>query len=507
MKNIKKDNSGFTLVELLIAIVIIAIVMIPMYSNFRESTYLNGRAKAAMDATNMASNIMEGLSAYAPDEIILGFYSVDDRHVSNNALPELNILPNEVQLSGGYGDLKNVSITTDADGNVTASQAEINLNTKTMTSGGSGYSYANALFAETLNGAAAPERSAEYLKVKKSANDKYYFYIEGAKQARGTYDVIIEMDASADSGYSGDLNGDGVIDTSASESERYNDYEAAEITSMNPLFDGVYTDSSNGRDEAAAHFVSKFNIQWAHIVAEDLYPYLIRTLTITIERDINNFAVIRATETYSINKAAGGVQMPVSGCWVDLNTCFDGPNSYVPSSGVTIFDGSVYKQEPRDIYIYYIPNYKSTTTSVLDNFEINNVDDIPVNVHMVRLKTNETTEALESTYRSSLKITDDATDGYQTQIYSNLRDNILKNNADNQTNRNDFTRCRVTINGVAVMSATTAYQEMVHENGGVKTEVKDRLYSVRIFVYKEGAAADGFKRDDLITTFDGSSSQ
>lgn len=507
MKNIKKDNSGFTLVELLIAIVIIAIVMIPMYSNFRESTYLNGKAKAAMDATNMASNIMEGLSAYAPDEIILGFYSVDERHISNNALPELNILPNEVELTGGYGDLKNVSITMDADGNVTDSQAEINLNTHTLADGGSGYSYAGALFAETLTGAAAPERSAEYLKVKKPTNDKYYFYIEGAKQARGTYDLIVELDASADSGYSGDLNNDGIIDTSAGESERYNDYEAAEITSMNPLFDGVYTDASNGRGEAAAHFVSKFNVSWSHIVAEDLYPYLIRTLTIKMERDANNFAVISATETYSINKSAGWVSTPVTNQWIDLNSCFDGPNSYVPSSGVTIFDGSVYKQEPRDIYIYYIPNYKSTATSVLDNFEIDNVENIPVNVHMVRLKTDETTDALETTYRSSLKITDDATDGYQTQIYSNLRDNILKNNADNQTNRNDFTRCRVMINGTTIMSATAPYQEMVHENGGVKTEVKDRLYGVRIYVYEEGAAANGFSREDLITTFDGSSAQ
>ena len=36
MKKIKKDNSGFTLVELLIAMAIIAIVLTPLYSNFRQ---------------------------------------------------------------------------------------------------------------------------------------------------------------------------------------------------------------------------------------------------------------------------------------------------------------------------------------------------------------------------------------------------------------------------------------------------------------------------------------
>ena len=37
MKDIKRDNSGFSLVELLIAMVIIAIVLTPLYSNFSRN--------------------------------------------------------------------------------------------------------------------------------------------------------------------------------------------------------------------------------------------------------------------------------------------------------------------------------------------------------------------------------------------------------------------------------------------------------------------------------------
>ena len=509
MKKIKKDNSGFTLVELLIAIVIIAIVMIPMYSNFRQSTYLNGKAKSAMDATNMASNIMEGLNAYAPDEIILGFYSVDKRTVSNNALSGLNILPNEVTFpsgsTGGYGDLKNVAITTDADGNVTSSYAEINLDTRAMTAGGSGYSYAGALYAETLNGSDAPERDAEYLKVKKSADDKYYFYIQNAQQARGTYDLIVELDASASSGYSGDINNDGIIDTGSGETERYNDYESAELTSINPLFDGVYTDSANALKEAEAFFFTKYTGSGS-LKTGDLYPYLERTCAVTVMRDTNNFAKVICTNYYKIRND-GWVNLPVSGTHVNLGADFGSAGLSHTLSDVVVFDGSVYKQEPRDIYIYYMPNYNSKSGKLLDHFSVANVSNIPVNIHIVRLKTDETTTALEQNYCSELTITDDASDGYQTQIYSNLRDDITKSNADNQTNRNNFLRCRVTINGVSIASATPAYQEIVHENGGVKTEVTDRLYGLKIYVYKEGAAANGFSRDDLITTFDGSSSQ
>ena len=491
MKQIKKDNRGFTLVELLIAVVVIAIVMIPLYSNFRQSTYLNSKAKAAMDATNMASNIMEGLSAYSAEEIILGFYSVDPRSISDNTLPKLGIVPNEVEITGSYGDV------LAAGDNRTKS-----FNSSLLPTDGSTCDYSSALYAEPLNPSTTiTSPSVENLKVKKSSSDKYYFYIEGAKQARGTYDVLVEMDASKDSKYSGDENRNGIIDNG--EVERYNDYESAQLTSVNPLFDGVYTEGASQRANAAAAFITHRKDTSKILYESDLYPYLNRKLTVTVSKDANDFIHITGQTTFSImNKQP----VTLNGArYDDLKNSFDIAEYNLPD--VTIFDGSVYKQAPRNVYLYYEGNYESVHDHVIDNFIVVNAADVDVNFHIMRLKTSETTSALESNYRSSLAVIDDHIDGFQTRIFSNLRDDLTKSNADNKTNRENMDRCAVTINGAGKGTKDSDYNTVISDNGGVEKEVFDRLYKVTMYVYEEGAAAAGFPADQLITKFDGSSAQ
>ncbi len=496
MKQIKKDNRGFTLVELLIAVVVIAIVMTPLYSNFRQSTYLNSKAKAAMDATNMASNIMEGLSAYSAEEIILGFYSVDPRSISDNTLPKLGIVPNEVEITGSYGDV------LAAGDNRTKS-----FNSSLLPTDGSTCDYSSALYAEPLNPSTTiTSPSVENLKVKKSSSDKYYFYIEGAKQARGTYDVLVEMDASKDSKYSGDENRNGIIDNG--EVERYNDYESAQLTSVNPLFDGVYTEGASQRANAAATFISHSRTWNQHSYAfkpSDLSSSLKRTLTINITKDAQGYVHITGREEYSIDNVNGGSRVGDFTIQEGLQYYFD--MTTCTMSEVTIFDGSVYKQDPRNIYVYYEGNYESTRDHCRDNFIVVNAADVDVNFHIMRLKTSETTAALEANYQSSLAVIDDHIDGFQTRIFSNLRDDLTKSNADNKTNRENMDRCAVTINGAGKGTKDSDYNTVISDNGGVEKEVFDRLYKVTMYVYKEGAAAAGFPADQLITKFDGSSAQ
>jgi len=64
-----KNNGGFTLVELIIAVAILAIVITPLISNFIQSSRLNLKGRKYLNEMNLAQDIMEGLSGYTADEI------------------------------------------------------------------------------------------------------------------------------------------------------------------------------------------------------------------------------------------------------------------------------------------------------------------------------------------------------------------------------------------------------------------------------------------------------
>ena len=62
-------NAGFSLVELLIAVTILAIIVIPLLHMFVTTSRLNGKAKQKQRATTVAQNLIEGMKAYDINEL------------------------------------------------------------------------------------------------------------------------------------------------------------------------------------------------------------------------------------------------------------------------------------------------------------------------------------------------------------------------------------------------------------------------------------------------------
>ena len=62
-------NAGFSLLELLIAVTILAIITIPMLHMFVTSARINGKSRITLRATVLAQDIVEGLKAYHVEEI------------------------------------------------------------------------------------------------------------------------------------------------------------------------------------------------------------------------------------------------------------------------------------------------------------------------------------------------------------------------------------------------------------------------------------------------------
>lgn len=93
-RKVNKD-AGFSLVELLIAVVILAIIVIPLMNLFVSSNRINIRSRKTLRATTAAQDIMEGLKAYNIEEIKTqfkdpssGFYVIDSRLIKGRVAEE-----------------------------------------------------------------------------------------------------------------------------------------------------------------------------------------------------------------------------------------------------------------------------------------------------------------------------------------------------------------------------------------------------------------------------------
>ncbi len=79
-------NAGFSLLELLIAVTILAIITIPMLHMFVTSARINGKSRITLRATVLAQDIVEGLKAYHIEEIQDQFNGVEDFEMLNNSV-------------------------------------------------------------------------------------------------------------------------------------------------------------------------------------------------------------------------------------------------------------------------------------------------------------------------------------------------------------------------------------------------------------------------------------
>lgn len=69
----RKQNKGFTLVEVLIAITILGIIVTPLLHAFVTSVNTNAKARRVMDATTLAQNIIEDLKAGSLEDLARQF--------------------------------------------------------------------------------------------------------------------------------------------------------------------------------------------------------------------------------------------------------------------------------------------------------------------------------------------------------------------------------------------------------------------------------------------------
>lgn len=84
-KQCKLNNSGFSLLEVLIAMIVLCLVSIPLIHSFATTAKTNGRAKVLMRATDCAENMMEILEYRKLDEMVVQYDKSDENSVTLDA--------------------------------------------------------------------------------------------------------------------------------------------------------------------------------------------------------------------------------------------------------------------------------------------------------------------------------------------------------------------------------------------------------------------------------------
>lgn len=95
MRHWKGDNRGLSLIEVLIAVTILAIVVTPFLRSFVTAAATNSKAKRNHKATVVAQSVMEGIKAEAMDQLAVqfhepeqGFYVLPSGTVGTSAMGE-----------------------------------------------------------------------------------------------------------------------------------------------------------------------------------------------------------------------------------------------------------------------------------------------------------------------------------------------------------------------------------------------------------------------------------
>lgn len=255
MKQMKeRNNKGFTLVELLIAIAILGIIVGPFMKSFVTAAKTNAKAQQIQNATLLATNIMEEVKANSMGDLAFQF-NYPKRSDGSSRFDVMNTYTSAYELTMKNGSLQNVTkylkneVTNNRD-----------------------YVTASVLYEDYQEN---KEDEYEFLGQKSGT---YYYIMEGLKSGKTEYDALITMDSK---GYQvGDGTG-------------YNEQKTPVIESLDVLEDAFFVQPTNQDQLCAEAIAEDANISNVQTVMDSMT----RTITIDIEKN-NNLYRVNVTYLY-----------------------------------------------------------------------------------------------------------------------------------------------------------------------------------------------------------------
>lgn len=249
---IRNDNKGFTLIEVIIAVMILAIIVVPLLSLFIQSAKMNTTSRRRMNATSIAEDLMEGIKLHDVADITRQFDYPDYFKLAN--LPGEGYSMKQLKRTGA-GQYEEIAVG-DA-GSVKSDD------------GGKTY---------------------ELIKENEAGNE-YYYCIKNIVPTGEAYDALIKVDATpyAEGGSAAVL---------------YNDIDIIDPASVSGVKNGSYLQSQSKDDDVLAVLQAKGlkqSKEYPIIDENNLY----RRIILTIDKDGEKItALLKYEYTSKVSKMA-----------------------------------------------------------------------------------------------------------------------------------------------------------------------------------------------------------
>ena len=459
--------------ELVIAIVILAIAVSPLLANFIQSSKMNLKSRKQLNALNLAQDIMEGMSQYTAQDNAEYLFVAS---VSNNSiLEDKRILPSGTTLSGCSG-----KVTTKSNPTMTAVAAPM---PKDWT--------------------------------------KFEYTISGVQTASGNYnnyDMTVTIDSTAIT-----TNVDAGSYTPAEVADAINGKEYANISQVDRYFDVVDTIKA-AEEELAYSELRKHSANPATPIA-NFSGKVSRTISINFVNngdDAHADYSVEVINTYKVlNQGDNMTSLGFTGVHAD-----EASTTYVERSGnLSRADKSIM---PRSIYLYYEGLSGATKTNHNEKIEINNTTNQPVIVYLIRtVDADKLTDpgviSFNSSYGCDVYVNSKASAAVgaasvdNVEIVSNLRYDLLSDSnkrvykegtmellpgvssSDVSASHYDRDRSKIYYNSATAIGDTATQDNVFYENhvsDGYRRMTKDVLYDVKIEIRESG-------KTNVIATYTG----
>lgn len=476
----QQNNQGFSLLELLIAVIILAIIVIPFLNSFVISATSNKRAAQTHRATLAAQNIMEGFKADTLESIAWQMtYPEKEFHIVDKKLlkdPVKNSVYEMTEIGGKTAPTykKSQSIEEVKAANPLMTEAELR---KEFIKNDGKDNDGHIEYNNIRRGSIFSFDTGESYTFYDQKDGRYHFAIKGIMFQGSLFDAKITMDSQRYNEFG-----------SLPENQQYNREKTVKIIGTDASKDAIIVQDKKMDENAILEFQT------------------LRPLDKVKESDI--------TRDITITVKVTGSTKPIHNVKISYRYTYkDG--LMLPLIEHTAFDNSETGEELRAIYFYYLPLYSSIAGKVSDTITIDNAYDnsksLPLDIYVIKQAHGDRGELQtnENGYKMKLTVKDkqDEIGKFGIAVHKSLRTNLDFNLANMYLSPGapEISRpsqAAYQLNTTPINSESEK-EEKLKLTDLTDKEAENRIYTIDVNIYAAGAADNNFPEADKLAELTG----